>query len=203
MYRFVLAMIMALLSWPAMAGTIVVMGDSIGAGYGVAVDQSWVALLQQKLKQHGKPHVIRNESISGDTSAGGLARIDAVLARWQPAVVLLELGGNDGLRGLSPAEMQANLTEIIRRCRAQGAKVLLLGMRIPPNYGKRYVDLFYGIYPQLAKALDVPLVPFILESVALNPDMMQADGLHPNALGQPEIVLTIWPHLLTVLASVE
>jgi len=166
---------------------IVVLGDSISAGYGIEVDQGWVVLLQDKLMQSGSNYSIRNESISGDTSAGGLARIDRILAEHKPAVVLVELGANDGLRGLSPALMKSNLAEIIRRARQAGAKAMLLGMKIPPNYGKRYVDLFYNIYPQLSKELDIPYVPFILEDVALNKDLMQADGLHANAKAQPFI----------------
>lgn len=199
MYRVFLAVVLSLASWSTSAKTIVVVGDSISAGYGIAVDQGWAALLQQKFNQLGLDHVIHNESISGDTSAGGLARIDAILTRWKPSLVMLELGANDGLRGLSPIEMKNNLADIIRRCKAQGAKVLLLGMKIPPNYGKRYIDLFYNIYPQLARELDVPLLPFILENVALNPDLMQADGLHPNALAQPLIAEHVWRDLQPLL----
>ncbi len=186
---------MVLLSMTVAAKSIVVLGDSISAGYGIETGQTWVDVLQQKLDGHK----IYNESVSGDTSAGGLARIDRALALYQPDLVLLQLGGNDGLRGLSPAEMKANLTEIIRRTRATGAQVLLLGMKIPPNYGKRYVDMFYAIYPQLAAELGVPLVPFILEDVVLDPDKMQADGLHPNSEAQPIIAEKIAAHVLPLL----
>ena len=178
---------------------IVVLGDSISAGYGLDVKDAWVTLLQKKLLASKHPHRISNASISGDTSAGGLARIDAILARDQPAIVLLELGANDGLRGLSPTQMKANLAEIIRRSQKIGAKVLLLGMKIPPNYGKRYIDLFYNVYPQLAKELDIPLVPFLLEEVALDKNLMQADGLHPNALAQPLLAQKVEPYLLPLL----
>jgi len=178
---------------------IVVLGDSISAGYGIEVDQGWVALLQKKLLKANSIYSISNESISGDTSAGGLARIDRILTAHKPAVVLIELGANDGLRGLSPVVMKNNLAEIAAHVRKAGAKVLLLGMKIPPNYGKRYIDLFYNVYPQLSKELGIPLVPSILEEVALVKDMMQADGLHPNAKAQPIIADKIESYLFPLL----
>lgn len=199
MYSLVLAVILGLLPMAAMAKSIVVLGDSISAGYGIDVNAGWVNLLQQKFKALPSDVVIHNESISGDTTAGGLARLDPILSRHKPALVLVELGANDGLRGLSPQEMKSNLTEIVKRSQKAGAKVMLLGMKIPPNYGKRYIDLFYNIYPQLATELSLPLVPFILEDVALKPEMMQADGLHPNALGQPLIAEKIWGYLWPLL----
>ena len=193
-------MIVTFLSMTAVAKpVIVVLGDSISAGYGIEVEQGWVALLQQKLLTTHSPYHISNASISGDTSAGGLARIDPILTAQQPAIVLLQLGANDGLRGLSPIQMKSNLAEIARRAQKAGAKVLLLGMKITPNYGKRYVDLFYYIYPQLAKELEIPLVPFLLEDVALNKDLMQADGLHPNAKAQPLLAGKIEPYLFPLL----
>jgi len=199
MYSLVLAVVLSLTPLAAVAKAIVVLGDSISAGYGIDVNAGWVNLLREKFKQQHLDYVISNESISGDTSAGGLARIDQVLAKHKPDIVLLELGGNDGLRGLSPQEMKSNLSEMVRRSRQAGAKVLLLGMKIPPNYGRRYIDMFYNIYPQVSAELKVPLVPFILEEVALKPELMQADGLHPNALGQPLIVEKVWPHLQPLL----
>jgi acyl-CoA thioesterase-1 len=199
MYSLVLAVILGLLPMAAMAKSIVVLGDSISAGYGIDVNAGWVNLLQQKFKALPSDVVIHNESISGDTTAGGLARLDPLLSRHKPAWVLVELGANDGLRGLSPQEMKSNLTEIVKRSQKAGAKVMLLGMKIPPNYGKRYIDLFYNIYPQLADELNLPLVPFILEDVALKPEMMQADGLHPNALGQPLIAEKVWGYLWPLL----
>jgi len=195
MIKLLAGVVITLLSMSVAAKSIVVLGDSISAGYGIETGQGWVDLLQKKLDGH----TVYNESISGDTSAGGVARIDKVLERYQPDLVLLELGANDGLRGLSPAEMKANLVEIIRRVRGAGAKVLLLGMKIPPNYGKRYVDMFYTIYPQVAEELDVPLVPFILEDVVLDPDKMQTDGLHPNAKAQPIIADKIAAYVLPLL----
>lgn len=195
MYSLVLAVILGLMPMTAGAKSVVVLGDSISAGYGIDVQAGWVNLLQQKFNPQYRDYVISNESISGDTTAGGLARINQVLARHKPSVVLLELGANDGLRGLSPTEMKKNLLEIITRCKKTGAQVILLGMKLPPNYGKRYIDLFYNIYPQLSAEQNLPLVPFILEDVALNPNMMQADGLHPNTLGQAIIAETVWPYL--------
>ena len=193
-------MIVTFLSMTAMAEpVIVVLGDSISAGYGIEVEQGWVALLQQKLLKTHRRYRISNASISGETTAGGLARLDPILTTQHPAILLLQLGANDGLRGLSPVEMKNNLAEITRRAQAAGAKVVLLGMKIPPNYGKRYVDLFYNVYPQLAKELNIPLVPFLLEDVALNKDLMQADGLHPNALAQPILAEKIEPYLFPLL----
>jgi acyl-CoA thioesterase-1 len=199
MYSFVLAVILGVMPMAAMAKSIVVLGDSISAGYGMDASQGWVNLLQQKFNREQKPHVISNESISGDTTAGGLARIDQALARHKPDIMLLELGANDGLRGLSPVEMKNNLIEMVRRSEKTGAKVMLLGMKIPPNYGKRYIDMFYNIYPQIADELKVPLVPFILEDVAAKPEFMQTDGLHPNALAQPIIADKIAAYLEPLL----
>ncbi|WP_026602422.1 arylesterase [Methylomonas sp. 11b] len=199
MYSVVLAVILGLLPISAMAKSIVVLGDSISAGYGIEVQLGWVALLQNKLTDLHSGYVISNESISGDTSAGGLARLEQILSRHKPDIVLVELGANDGLRGLSPAEMKNNLTEITRRSQNVGAKVMLLGMKIPPNYGKRYVEMFYEVFPQLSAELKIPYVPFILEEVALNPEMMQADGLHPNELAQPVIAEKVWGYLQALL----
>lgn len=199
MYSVVLALILGLIPWAATAKSIMVLGDSISAGYGIDVEKGWVTLLQQKFNAADNGYVISNESISGDTTAGGLARIDQALARHKPDWVLLELGANDGLRGLSPEAMKDNLAEMVRRSRQAGAQVLLLAMKIPPNYGKRYIDMFYEIYPRLADQLQLPWVPFILEEIALNPQLMQSDGLHPNALGQPFIADKIWRHLQPLL----
>ena len=200
MRRFLFAVIVSLMSMSAMAKPlIVVLGDSISAGYGIEVAEGWVALLQKKLIDTNSHYSISNASISGDTSAGGLARIDQILTVDKPAIILLQLGANDGLRGLSPVQMKNNLAEIVRRVQKAKAKVILLGMKIPPNYGKRYVDLFYNVYPQLAKELDIPLVPFILDDVALNKDLMQADGLHPNAKAQPILASKIELYLFPLL----
>jgi acyl-CoA thioesterase-1 len=175
------------------------LGDSISAGYGIDVAQGWVALLQKKLNDNHKDFTIHNASISGDTSSGGLARVDALLSQYKPDVFILELGANDGLRGLSPTLMKSNLTQIIQRAQQSKAKILLLGMKIPPNYGKRYIDMFYNVYPQLAKELNISTIPFLLEDVALMSDLMQQDGLHPNANAQPILTEKIWQQLLPLL----
>ena len=156
-------------------------------------------MVQHKLQENYSDYTVDNESISGDTSAGGLARIDDVLARRKPSVVIIELGANDGLRGLSPVILKSNLAEIVRRSQKSGAKVLLLSMRIPPNYGKRYTEMFYNVYPQLSKELDIPYVPFILQDIALAKELMQPDGLHPNQKAQALIVEKVWPQLKTLL----
>ena len=202
MSRLLFTVIVSLVSMSAMANpqpVILVLGDSISAGYGIEVEQGWVALLKKKLIETKRNYSVSNASISGDTTGGGLARIDPILSAQQPEIVLLQLGANDGLQGLSPEQMKNNLAEIIRRAQKAGAKVILLGMKIPPNYGKRYVDMFYNVYPQLAKELDIPLIPFLLEDVALNTDLMQADGLHPNAKAQPILVDKIEPYLFPLL----
>lgn len=182
-----------------MGKSIVVLGDSLSAAYGMEVGQGWVTLVQQKLRDRYPHYVVNNESISGDTSAGGLARIDGVLARYKPDIVIIELGANDGLRGLSPAVLKSNLNEIVRRVQVSGAKPLLLSMRIPPNYGKRYTEMFYNVYPVLAKEYKIAFVPFILEDIALAKELIQADGLHPNEKAQGLIVEKIWPHLEKLL----
>ena len=200
MPKFLFAVIVLMMSMPVMAKpVIVVLGDSISAGYGIEVEQGWVALLQKKLHETKRDYSISNASISGDTSAGGLARIDPILSAQKPDIVLLQLGANDGLRGLSPVQMKSNLAEIVHRAQKAGATVILLGMKIPPNYGKRYIELFYNVYPQLAKELDITLVPFLLEDVALDKDLMQADGLHPNAKAQPILANKIEPYLFPLL----
>jgi acyl-CoA thioesterase-1 len=199
MLKICLVLVVSLYSTTIFAKSIVVLGDSLSAAYKIDIKKGWVALLQQKLDQENKTYTFFNESISGDTSAGGLARIDKALAQHKPELVLLELGANDGLQGLSPKKMKSNLAEIITRSKQAGAKVLLLGMRIPPNYGKRYVDMFYNVYPDLAKEMNIPLVPFILKDVALAKEMMISDGLHPNEKAQPIIAKKIWPYIKSVL----
>lgn len=187
------------MSQTLMAKSIVVLGDSISAGHGIEVSQGWVALVQQKFNETQRDFTLHNASISGDTSSGGLARVDAVLNQYKPKVLILELGGNDGLRGLSPKLMKANLAEIIRRAQQANAKVLLLGMKIPPNYGKRYTEMFYNVFPQLAQEMNVTSIPFLLEDVALTGELMQSDGLHPNTQAQPMIAEKIWKSLLPLL----
>jgi acyl-CoA thioesterase-1 len=179
---------------------ILVFGDSISAGYGLArVDRGWVALLQAKLKTEGYGDEVVNASVSGETTAGGLARLPRALSLHHPAVVVLELGGNDGLRALPIEQMRANLSQMIDLAKGAGAKVLLLGMRIPPNYGPQYTQQFSAVYADLARDKRLPLVPFLLVDVALHPDLMQADGVHPVEAAQPMLLATVWPTLEPLL----
>jgi acyl-CoA thioesterase I len=180
---------------------ILVFGDSLSAGYGIRVESGWVSLLAQKLAQQGYGFQVVNASVSGETTAGGLARLPRALQLHHPRIVILELGANDGLRGLPLERAQANLARMITLSRAQGAGVLLLGMLMPPNYGERYTDAFRAMYRDLASSYQVPLAPFLLDRVALHPDLMQADGLHPNELGQPLLLENIWPKLAPLLQA--
>jgi acyl-CoA thioesterase-1 len=179
---------------------ILVLGDSISASYGLEnTAQGWVSLLAEQIKTTGKPWQVANASISGELSAGGLNRIDGLLAQHRPDLLILELGANDGLRGLDPALMQANLSGILSRAKQAGAKLMLLGMRIPPNYGKRYNDLFEAVFPAVAKKLSASYVPFLLEGVGGNASLMQPDGLHPNAQAQPILMRLVWEKLKPLL----
>lgn len=179
--------------------TILVFGDSLSAAYGIRPEQGWVALLAQRLQAQGYGYHIVNASVSGETTSGGAERLPRALKLHQPEMVVLELGANDGLRGLPLAETRENLARMVRDSQALGARVLLVGIRIPPNYGPRYTDSFARIFPDLAKQYHLPLVPFLLEGVALDPIRMQADGMHPNALGEPPILDTVWPILKPLL----
>ena len=181
------------------AKSIVVLGDSISASYGFEVQHGWVAILEKKLKSSHPDYTMINASISGDTTAGGLARLPRLLKQYQPEVVILELGANDGLRGMSLKVMQQNLSDLIKQSQQSGARVLLLSMRIPSNYGKRYTDMFYNSYQKVASKHKISVVPFILEGVALDKSQMQRDGLHPNEKAQPVISSHIAPYLLPLL----
>ncbi|MBA1296810.1 arylesterase [Pseudomonas lurida] len=183
----------------AAAGTVLIVGDSISAGFGLDTRKGWVALLEQRLKKEGFDDKVVNASISGDTSAGGLARLPAALAAHKPQVVVIELGGNDGLRGQPPAQLQQNLASMIQQSQDSGAKVLLLGMQIPPNYGKRYVEAFNKVFGDVAQQKKVPLVPFFLEGVGGHPELMQADGLHPAVGAQDKLLENVWPSLKPLL----
>jgi acyl-CoA thioesterase-1 len=179
---------------------ILVFGDSISAGYGLSrVEQGWVALLRAKLKDQGYGYEVVNASVSGETTAGGLARLPRALALHHPQVVILELGGNDGLRALPIDQMRGNLARMIELSTTAGARVLLLGMRIPPNYGPDYTAQFAGVYSDLARDKHVALVPFLLKDIALAPELMQGDGIHPNQAGQPRLLENIWPVLSPLL----
>lgn len=175
------------------------LGDSISAAYGIRVEEGWVALLQKKLTLQGYGYRVVNASVSGETTSGGAARLPRALQIHKPAIVVLELGGNDGLRGLPIAQMRANLQDMIRRSGAAGARVVLVGMRIPPNYGPDYTQKFQGAYTDLAREYRLPLVPFFMEKVVRTPSLMQADGIHPAASAQPLLLDTIWPVLDPVL----
>ncbi|MCD5975186.1 arylesterase [Pseudomonas quasicaspiana] len=192
-------LVLLLLSQAAAAGTVLIVGDSISAAFGLDTRIGWVALLEQRMKQEGFTDKVINASISGDTSAGGRARLPALLAEHKPELVILELGGNDGLRGQQPAQLQQNLASMIDSSRDAGAKVLLLGMQIPPNYGPRYTNAFKEVYTNLAAEKKVPLVPFFLEGVGGVPELMQADGLHPAANAQQKLLENVWPTLKPLL----
>jgi acyl-CoA thioesterase-1 len=192
--------VIASVSAKAETPVILVLGDSISAGYGLAhVEQGWVALLQARLKEQEYGYQVVNASISGETTAGGLARLPRALALHQPKIVILELGGNDGLRALPIAQMRANLARMVDLSSAAGAKVLLLGMRMPPNYGPDFTEQFRMSFSDLARDKKLPLVPFLLNDIALFPNLMQADGIHPNELGQPKLMDNVWPALKPLL----
>lgn len=183
----------------ASAPSILVVGDSLSAGYGIEMRNGWVTLLQQRLINQGYPHAVINASISGDTTAGGRARLPAALNRHRPQIVILELGGNDGLRGLSIRETRANLEAMIRAAQSAGAQVLLVGIHLPSNYGPEFTRKFHAIYNELARAHNTALVPFLLEGVALTPGLMQPDGIHPRADAQPRLLDNVWPYLEPLL----
>lgn len=176
-----------------------VYGDSLGAAYGVAPERGWVRLLSERLRSQGYGYNVVNASVTGETTSGGLARLQRTLAMQRPSILVLELGGNDGLRGLPPAMTRANLDAMLNLAAASGARTLLVGIRMPPNYGPRYTAEFERIYPDLAQAHRTPLVPFLLAGVAERQDLMQADRIHPNERGQPVLLDNVWPHLLPLL----
>ncbi len=188
---------------PALAKSpvILVVGDSLSSGYGIDVQAGWVALLAQRLTQQGYPHQVINASISGDTSGGGRARLPRMLALHKPNLVIIELGANDGLRGLALTAMQDNLAAMIKTVRARGTRVVLVGMHLPTNYGSAYTEKFHAVYVNLARQLKVPLVPFLLDTVALDAQLMQADGLHPRATAQARLLDNVWPVLKPLLAT--
>lgn len=178
---------------------ILVIGDSLSAAYGIDQEDGWIALLQNRLKEQGYPHTVINASISGDTTYGGLNRLPAAIERHAPAVVLLELGGNDGLRGFNFNQTHSNLSRMIKLGREAGSQVLLLGMMMPPNFGKAFSERFLQLYKELAVSESVPLVPFFLEGVADRPELMQQDGIHPLAEGQSRMLDNVWPYLKPLL----
>ena len=172
--------------------TIVVLGDSLSSGYGLGSGRSWVEILATELDAQAYGYEVVNASIAGDTSAGGLTRLPRLLEAQQPAIVVIELGGNDGLRGLSVDSLRDNLARMIELVQETGAVPVLAGIMIPPNYGPEYAGAFSGIYPELAQRYGVPLVEFLLEGVALRPELMQGDRIHPNSAGQPIMFENVW-----------
>lgn len=188
-----------LLGQQAAAQTLLVVGDSISAGFGLNTDQGWVTLLQQRLQREGYTYKVVNASISGDTSAGGLARLPALLSGEKPGLVVIELGGNDGLRGQPPQQLQQNLSDMVQQSKKAGAKVVILGMKLPPNYGERYTSAFAAVFPKVASETGSALVPFLLEGAAGVPSMMQADGIHPAAAAQSRLLDNVWPTLKPLL----
>jgi acyl-CoA thioesterase I len=180
-------------------GTILVFGDSLSAGYGISPEQGWVTLLTQRLQQQGYGYQIVNASVSGETTSGGVERMPRALQLHRPQLVILELGGNDGLRGLPLAAARENLARMVQLSQQAGARVLLVGIRIPPNYGPRYTEDFARMYGDLASQYHLPLVPFLLEKVALDPTRMQEDGVHPNASGELPVLDNVWPYLQPLL----
>ncbi len=181
--------------------TILVLGDSISAGYGVAVEDGWVGALRARLEAENYPHRVVNASITGDTTSGGRSRLPDALERHEPAIVIIELGGNDGLRGQPLEAMRQNLQAMIEHARGAGARVLLLGIRLPPNYGRAYIERFIGVYEQLAETTGVALVPRVLDGVGERREFMQDDGIHPNADGHEVILDNVWPTLLPLVKA--
>ena len=193
--------VVTLLLWAqgAVAGTLLVLGDSISAAFGLDTRQGWVSLLEQRLAAEGFDYQVVNASVSGDTSAGGLARLPTLLAEHRPQLVIVELGGNDGLRGQAPAQLQQNLAAMVQQSQKAGAKVLILGMQLPPNYGVRYTTAFAAVFPQVANQTGAALVPFLLEGVGGVPALMQDDGIHPGAAAQAQLLDNVWLGLKPLL----
>ena len=178
---------------------IVIFGDSLSAGYGIDIEQSWVSLLQTKLTNNNYNYKVINASISGETTEGGKNRIKNILNNFQPNLIIIELGGNDGLRGFPPNLIKNNLKEIIQASRLKNTSIILLGIRIPPNYGVRYTKAFENVYSDLATELDIPWVEFFMKDVALVKELMQEDQIHPNAEAQPILLGNVWPIIMKTL----
>lgn len=179
---------------------LLILGDSLSAGYGMDREQSWVNLLDIRLKENAYSYTILNSSISGDTSQGGLSRLPRLLARYQPEIVIIELGANDGLRGINPDITRQNLASMIQQSQEAGARVLLAGIKLPPNYGTAFLEQFESMYSDLASEFDILLVPFFMDGIAFRPDLLQADNIHPNEKGQPLLLDNVWVVLKPALA---
>jgi acyl-CoA thioesterase I len=202
--RLALVAATAALGLPAAFGaeqTIVVVGDSLSSGYGITAEQSWVQMLEERLEREGYGYDVVNASIAGDTSAGGLSRLPRLLEAHHPALVVIELGGNDGLRGQPVAALRDNLAMMVELCQRHGAQVVLTGMQIPPNYGPAYTQALAAVYPELAKRYGAQLVDFLLDGVALDGSLMQPDGIHPNADGQKLVFANVWRVLGPIVAG--
>lgn len=199
MFKKILIIIIALFTIPLASGkTLLIVGDSISAGFGIEVGQGWVNLLEQRLKEKNYDYQLINASISGDTSTNGAARLPALLEKYQPQVVVIELGGNDGLRGTPPKLIEQNLSQMVSLAKQQ-AKVLLVGIQLPPNYGQQYLERFIAVYPAVAEQQQVPLLPSIVANTGARPELMQQDGVHPNTKGQAVILEDIWQKLEPLL----
>ena len=183
--------------------SILIFGDSLSAAYGIGEDEGWVTLLAERLKQENSELKVINGSVSGETTTGGRSRLPSLLRRYTPAYVLIELGGNDGLRGLPLALMRENLTEMIKLSKTSGATVLIAGMQIPPNYGPRYTEPFYAQYAELAEEFDLYLIPFLIDGIPQQPELMQADGIHPKAEAQSMILDNVWPVLQEAISAAD
>ncbi len=201
MRRILFALVLCLVCTAALADTqtLLVFGDSLSAGFGIAQAQSWPARLAERLREGHYPYRVINASISGETTSGGVARLPEALARFKPAIVILELGANDGLRGLPLSEMRGNLDTMIRQCQTRHVRVLLVGIRLPPNYGSDYTKGFADSYAELARKRRTALLPFLFEGFAEDRAAFQADGLHPTAALQPKMLDNVWRVLLPLL----
>jgi acyl-CoA thioesterase-1 len=188
---------------PPTQPSILIFGDSLSAAYGIGEDEGWVTLLAERLKQENSKLQVINGSVSGETTTGGRARLPSLLERYAPTYVLIELGGNDGLRGLPLALMRENLTEMITLSKASGATVLIAGMQIPPNYGPRYTEPFYAQYAELAEEFDLYLIPFLIDGIPQQPALIQADGIHPKAEAQSMILDNVWPVLREAMSATD
>ncbi|MDJ0711234.1 MAG: arylesterase [Woeseiaceae bacterium] len=178
---------------------ILILGDSLSAGYGIDVDQSWAALLQQRLEEQGYEHRVVNASISGETTEGGATQIENAIETFSPKLIVLALGGNDGLRGFPPTRIKENLRSIAGKAKASGADVVLLGIRIPTNYGTRYTSAFEAVYPAVAEEMGLLWLEFFMDGVALNDELLQEDRIHPNAAAQPILLDNAWPIIRATL----
>lgn len=183
----------------AAAPTLMVFGDSLSSAYGLPAGKGWVGLLETRLRERGLPHRVVNASVSGETTLGGRNRIQGALAEHRPDIVIVELGGNDGLRGLSLQATRDNLEAIVREARSAGARVLLVGVRLPPNYGRAYTEKFQQVFADVAARENVPLVPFLLEGFGERAEYFQPDGIHPVAAAQPRMLDNVWPALAPLL----